>query len=68
MRAKYDPSGGRGDIYSIAIFRADTTKYSIVISNQVGNDPDCTNLIIDNFGKKTHVGASPTPIRCWGSD
>lgn len=68
MRAKYDPSGGRGDIYGMVINIPDAARYSIVVSNIIGNDPDCTSITVDNFGKKIHAGTSPTPIRCWGSD
>ncbi len=68
IRAKFDPSGGRGDIYGIAINIPDATQYSIVVSNTIGNDADCTSITVNNFGRKTHTGTSPNVIRCWGSD
>jgi len=43
--------------------------YTLTATEVAGhNDTDCTRLIINNFGTKTHEGASPTVIRCWSSD
>ncbi len=75
VRAKYDPSASRGDIYNIAIILTALpnggTGYTITINNIPANDDDCTAFTIDNFGNKgfTEVAGSQSSVtRCWGSN
>lgn len=71
IRAKYDPTGTRGDIYKSAIVISGAgATYSITISNIPHNDDDCDTFTINNIGVKGYSsinGAVSNTVRCWGS-
>ncbi|HEB86666.1 MAG TPA: prepilin-type N-terminal cleavage/methylation domain-containing protein [Gammaproteobacteria bacterium] len=72
IRAKYDPNGTRGDIYSTAIaITGGGSGYTITISNIPHNDNDCDTLTVNNLGVKGFSainGAISNTVRCWGSN
>lgn len=72
MRAKYDPTGTRGDIYGAAIaITGAGAGYDITITNIPHNDDDCDTLTINNSGIKGYSsinGALSNTVRCWGSN
>ncbi|HEB56171.1 MAG TPA: prepilin-type N-terminal cleavage/methylation domain-containing protein [Gammaproteobacteria bacterium] len=72
IKAKYDPTGTRGDIYNRAIvITGGGTGYTITISNIPHNDNDCDTFTLNNLGSKgfsTINGAISNTVRCWGSN
>lgn len=72
IRAKYDPTGTRGDIYTSAIVITKAgAGYNITVSNKPHNDDDCDSFTIDNSGIKGYSsinGAVSNTVRCWGSN
>lgn len=72
VRAKYDPTGSRGDIYNTAIVISGAgAAYNITISNIPHNDNDCDTFTLNNLGIKGFSainGAISNTVRCWGSN
>ncbi|NOZ37980.1 MAG: prepilin-type N-terminal cleavage/methylation domain-containing protein [Gammaproteobacteria bacterium] len=81
VRAKYDPTGSRGDLYSTAVaITGAGAGYNITISNipntRAGanvsiNDNDCDIFTINNLGVKGSLdinGTVSNTVRCWGSN